>query len=230
VKILEKVRVRGINLILPSDGVIGDEPASYDMLRKCYTNVDKDGRDEGGDYDGDTVVKVFSDISSTVVDGYLYDIGPSSCQSIREQILACSVHLNWGTMGRCELSSFQGGQKALVITGIPKNPSSEEPVKNAPLSVPKPHNIVIGDSSVEWWGRISDSEGEYEGDLIKRHAASYFSRESSGVCGVLCNLPSHTLENTLYRESNSNEWDYFSKLRVVVVEEEEEDDADEVED
>jgi len=52
-EIVRKARVLGVRVVMPIDLMVGDEaPGAEDRL-KCFEDVDVDGRDEGGEYNGE---------------------------------------------------------------------------------------------------------------------------------------------------------------------------------
>lgn len=219
-RILEKAAKLGVNLIIPNDVVTGDELITPEIKARCYASFDKDARDEGIDYEGESTIIKLDDSISSIIKGAMYDIGPSTLQQIKDEIATTNVLLSWGNIGCCELSSFQAGQKAIVATVL-------KSVEKDNL-----HHIVIGDSTVEWWARFADPEGEFGGNLIARSAASMFTRNASFFVGMLLNLPSKVLQRIIRRESPPDqveEWDYISKYRAVKNEEEEAEEEDEEE-
>jgi hypothetical protein len=208
-----------VTLVLPTDLTVGDELITSEQMNKSSTVIDKDARDEGGDYEGEATV-VSCDAEGEAIAGYPFDLGPVSCQTIRSLIPQHSLHLSWGTAGCCEISAFQAGQRALVESSIPKSNSAP------PSSRSSPRNIIIGEANVEWWSRICDSDGEFDGNLVKKGDADLVCRSSSTFTSVISHLPSQQISNILRRAPNLDEWDYLSAVRK---EEEEEEDDDEEE-
>ena len=232
--ILKKAKLRGVEILLPDDLVVGDEPLSHAQLQQCFANVDDSARDEGADYEGESGVISLQpvDDKGVIVTGFVYDIGPSSCDAFTKAISSCQLHLSWGTVGCSEISSFQSGQRAIVAAASPQlNPEEDTDVKTEVTLPTTPHNIVIGSSNVEWWARIADPEGEFEGHLTKMGVADYVSLDSNAMCYLLSNRYSTALENVLRRPPTDAEWDYLTALRheddEEDEEEEEEDDEDE---
>lgn len=213
--LLAKARLRGVSIILPVDLVVGDECILPDHFSKYSHTTDKDSRDEGGDYEGDTTI-VTCESHGTVISGYPLDLGPVSCQNIRSLISQHHLHLNWGTVGCCELSSFQSGQRSLVESSTSK-----------PSTSSITHNLIIGESTVEWWSRISDSEGEFEGDLIKKGVVDLMCRDSSTFSSTISHLPSRHISTILRRLPNLDEWDYLTALRKEEEDPEEEEEEEE---
>lgn len=215
-----KARVKCVKFIIPVDIVCGDEEISQKSLEKCYINFDSDTRDEGGDYEGESKVQVIDD-STRVLNSYVYDIGPVSTHILHEELNSTNLHFNWGLMGCSELSAFQSGQKGLVKNSLNINNAKR---------IDALHSIVIGESSVEWWARISDPEGEAKGDVVKRHNVVFCCRDSSALVGLLCNLRCVPLQQVHHRPNTSDEWDYISAARVIEVDPEDEEEEEEEED
>lgn len=221
--LIQKARYRGVRIILPQDLVTGDEELNADALSKCFENVDSSARDEGGDYNGDT--KVLSCREHIV--GFPYDIGPKSCDILRSELKLHNLHLSWGVLGCCEIAAFQSGQKVLVEVS-----SSESIIQSGSdaIGTRQLHNIVVGEVAVEWWTRICDPDGEYEGDLVRKCVLDFSSRNSRSVCNVLSLLPSPCLSDAMRRIPAVDEWDYLSHVRRELVEDEEEDEEEEEDD
>lgn len=216
--LIAKSRLRGVALVLPVDLVVGDEIISPEQFLKCYTSYDKDSRDEGGDYDGDSTIITCDPPSGSPIIGYPLDIGPLTCQLLRGTIPQHDLHLSWGTAGCCEISSFQGGQRALVESSLHQSTST---------AGPSIRNILLGEANVEWWSRICDPEGEFDGDIVKKGVADFTSRHSLTFTSVISQLPSAHLSNILRRSPERQEWDYLSDRRRVVDPDEEDEDEEE---
>jgi hypothetical protein len=220
-----KAKCRGLNLILPQDVIIGDEPLNSAMLEKPYVSFDKDVRDEGGDYDGEsTTVPLFSPVEGDVlphaksIQGAPFDIGPNTCQLIRAEIPRHHLHLSWGTAGCCELSSFQAGQRALI--------EASRATYDPKATIQMCRNLVVGESTVEWWSRICDPEGEFDGNIVKKGIAEYTTRTSAPVSAALGHVESPCLSKILRREPSADEWDYISEVRREDPEEEDEEEEE----
>mmetsp|Transcript_21320 Transcript_21320/g.39797 ORF Transcript_21320/g.39797 Transcript_21320/m.39797 type:complete len:1535 (-) Transcript_21320:174-4778(-) len=231
--LLQKAKMRGVDIVLPVDVVTGDEPLSSSQLQLCFANVDDSARDEGADYEGESsVVSLLpgDDGASVFVQGFVYDIGPVTCDTISPMISGSQLHLSWGTAGCTEVSSFQAGQRAIVTAASPP-PKPEEATFDATEKevIPSPHNVVLGESNVEWWARIADPEGEFEGHLTKMGMADFVSINSKSFCSVLSNERS-SLSSVIRRPSTSDEWDYLTALRHEDDEEEEEEEEEDDED
>lgn len=217
--LIAKARLRGVELVLPADLTVGDELISPEQMAKSSTVIDRDARDEGGDYEGEGTV-VTCDPKGLSIPGYPFDIGPLTCQNIRSIIPQHSLHLSWGTAGCCEISTFQAGQRALVESSIAKPNSTSLP----------PRNLVIGEANVEWWSRICDSEGEFDGNIVKKGDADFVCRSSSTFTSIISHLPSTHISNILRRSPNLDEWDYLTAVRKEDEEEEEDEDEEEEDD
>lgn len=225
--VLKKSKCRGVRVILPVDVIVGDENVSTELRNKPSLLFDKDARDEGADYDGESKPLTLPTGPSSatekwpVVSGHVLDIGPETCALLRSEITSCDLLLSWGPVGCCEVSSFQAGQRALITAVLQRNGITTDGRLN-----PKPlHCVVLGDATVEWWARFSDPEGEAAGDLVRIGVASFASRVSSGFIGVLSNSPSPTLQYVVRRTPESA-WN-FDVLHPKEVEEDEEDEEEE---
>ena len=227
-----KAKMKGCRLVLPVDLIVGDEKVSDDDKLKCFQQFEPDARNEGAEYEGE--VKVFEcggrpdDWGDTdgatppiVVDGFAYDIGPKSCQALQDIVLATELLLVWGPMGVCESSSFQGGQIALVNCSSTKEAEGATTMRR---SVPL-QTVLIGDSTVEWYARMLDSDGELDGDLVGAGMVVYALRSSAILAGAMGLLSSKTMQSKLkLRPSLEDEWVYSHKK--IEVEEDEDDDED----
>jgi hypothetical protein len=234
--LVKKSRLRGVNIILPTDIIEGEELIQLSDKQKC-DKYDNEARDEGGEYEGETKTtylalpelvsgeedKIYENI---IVKGYVYDVGSETCKLLEKEIPTYSILFVWGTVGVCEISSFQSGQRSLINASV-KSGDDEDSVNNMqPL-----HSIVTGHSAVEWYSRISDPTGEIGGELSKYGRISYSCRESSFICGLLSMQNSSTLKSKLLlRSSHENEFIYNIPLKNSEEEEEEEDEEDEDED
>jgi len=226
VALLMKAKLRGCRLILPVDLLQGDEQLQSSHLAKAFVNIPNDARNEGADYDGET--KVFSfevnsppndchfqgsvpaPVTKTIVfDGFVYDIGPESCKLLAQSIAEADLLFVWGTMGVCEVSSFQSGQITLVeaanqLTAHPvRDAASLSPVQSLPMA-PQCRDplrtMVLGDSSVEWFARLADSDGELAGDLVAAGIVTYACRDSVLHAGLLGLCTSNVINGSRKRE------------------------------
>lgn len=241
-EIMAKARLRGVKLLLPTDIVEGDEAVSTEQRNICFNNIEPGARDEGADYPGETktvqlpdyVVEegVYADVTPLKINGYLLDMGPVSCQELKLAVESSEMLFSWGTLGCVEMSSFQAAQRILVTTAA-KKPYSEddEPAAIAANAATLPlYTLVAGDSCVEWWSRISDSEGEYNGEISRCGIVSCASRDSSVVCGFLSSCQSASISNMSKREAGSDEWIYNARPPPPPDEDEEEDDDEDEDD
>jgi hypothetical protein len=215
--LIQKARYRGVRIILPEDLVMGDDELRTESLSKCFQNIDSSARDEGGDYQGDT------NVSSCIgrISGYPYDIGPKTCEALRSELKTHHLHLSWGVLGCCEVSTFQSGQRVLVE--ISSLESVFQPDSGDTNTIRHLHNIVVGESAVEWWSRLSDPDGEYEGNLVKKCVLDFASRNSKCISNALAQLPTPCLSDALRRMPSDDQWDYLTQVRREPVEEEDED-------
>jgi hypothetical protein len=163
------------------------------------------------------------------VSGYVCDIGPETCNTVKFECSNADIVFVWGTAGVCELSAFQTGQRALVsainrLEAQEAREASEEEVIEAVSEVVRPaHSIVVGFSSVEWTTRMIDGDGELQGDLIAAGSVSYTSRNAASFCGRLASIPAAMLNDVLRREPIKDvEFNYQGKVERVEEEEEEE--------
>ena len=129
----------------------------------------------------------------------------------------------WGTIGYCEVSSFQTGQQTLVTAAnqLVVNTEESKQLKN-PLNT-----LLLGESTVEWFTRLIDTDGEMNGDLISSGIVRYANRCSDIFCGLVGQCSSNVMKESIIklREPIESEWIY-SKV-VIETEEEDEDDDDE---
>ena len=133
--LIAKARLRGVNFVLPVDVLVADELIRPELKRKCFDTFDADSRDEGADYDGE-IKSVFvgyppdSPASAELalvgpylgcpapanddvfIRGFIYDIGEASRKTLQATVAASDLLLVWGTVGVCEVSGFQMGQRA----------------------------------------------------------------------------------------------------------------------
>jgi len=244
-------------MVLPGDVLVGDEPLKTADRLKCYEKVDPSARDEGAEYEGETKTITLTTstntntnsidehqssssssssssstttTSSTTVSGYVYDIGPASCQSMRDEVGRCNVLLSWGTVGACEMAPFQNGQRALVESSVMKKKEDSSSDGDGDDGSPHPpqYTLIIGDSTVEWYARINDADGEVNGDLAKAGRVAYMSRESSLFCGIVTGQYSRAVVDLLRREPL-----YPTEMmnnKAVISDGDEEDDDDDEED
>ncbi len=208
--LLTKARLRGVQIVLPNDLVVGDEVIKSEHRMKCFQTIDRDSRDEGVDYDGESLVVLSTDATSPPILGIPFDIGPATCQQLRALIPQHHLHLSWGNVGCCEISSFQNGQRVLVECA-------------SRSSGPFFHNLVIGESNSEWWSRIVDSEGEFEGNIVAKGAANYVCRNSVPLTSLLSHLQIPHIQSPLLRPADSLEWNRLFSEKNEDLEDDEDD-------
>lgn len=232
-KIVGKARALGCELVLPVDFAFGDEELTAEQRMKCYTTIDPDSRTDAFEYEGElkyiSVVRDPADAADTIetkeLDGYAYDIGPQTISLLTARLQSVSMALFWGSAGVVEASSFQAGQQALCTAAKIEDKLLADLI-SAPAELEKNplRSILIGDSCVEWFSRILDSDGEYEGDLVGAGFVSYSCSNSSLFNGLMGLFPSHVVTDTLsFRPAVESEWVY-SRPKP---EEEDDDDDDE---
>jgi hypothetical protein len=197
--------MRGVRLVVPEDVLLGDcESQAVDPCRSD-DRLDASSRDDGADYDGDTVLTHLNSSIHEQLDGFMCDIGPDTIRAIDEEVRAASVVLVWGTVGVCEWSCFQNGQRALVES-VSK--------KETPQNLPVPLSLVIGDSTVEWFSRMSDADGERtegSGDLVKARIVSYANRNPTLAHTLCLHESRNVLSRVLKRESTLDEWIFLKE-------------------
>ena len=207
--LLQKARLRGVRLNLPVDLVHGDEPLSLSHIAKGFANIPSDSRGEGADYEGEAKLVSISSESATevmtVVDGFVYDIGVESSTLLKQVVSTADLLCVWGTVGVCEVSGFQSGQTALVEASNQLTAhalleaSIGSPAQTLPMATPPKDPLrvlLLGESTVEWFARIADSDGELGGDLSEAGLVTYCSRDSAVFCGLLGLYPSNAVNGT----------------------------------
>jgi hypothetical protein len=227
--LLAKARLCGYTLLFPQDILIGEEPLKTEDKLKSYTNIVTESRSEGADYEGETKNITLSSLTAeSLTFGYYYDVGSETSKHFSSVASSYDLVFVWGTTGISEINNFQSGQQALVQAFALK-PSSEEQKQvaagsNADAGVsqlPLKHIVVWGDSTVEWFARFLDSDGELNGNLVGGGFLTFQNRDSSILRAVLSYHASDVMEKGLtYREPVAGEWIYST--RIVEVEEEDE--------
>jgi hypothetical protein len=237
--------------------VLGDLEVTQADRQKCFVKFEPDARNEGADYEGEAKVFRVSDaeedgggVDPEVLAGYAYDIGPETCAALKAAVGAADLVVVWGAVGVCESSSFQAGQQCLVDCASTKPqpepaaaPAKAAPIpaaggKGAPVAAPAApavpqltknplRTVLIGDSTVEWFARMLDSDGELGGDLVGAGMVTYASRESSVFSGLLGLFPSRMAQGCItMREPKEHEFVYSEKNPPEEEEEEDEEDED----
>ena len=243
--------MRGCQLRWPSDMLMGDlEVTSADKM-KCFAKFEADSRNEGADYEGEAKVFRVSDaetdaggVEPVTLTGFAYDIGIETIAALKTALQSADLVVAWGTVGVCESGAFQAGQQCLVEFGstkvLPEPPAA--PVKAAPGKgaaapvVPaKPvltknplRTVLIGDSCVEWFTRLLDSDGELEGDLVGAGIVTYTNRESTVFAGLMGLFPSRMTQAALtLRAPRVGEFVYSVKKPLEEESDDEEEDEEE---
>eukprot|EP01035_Chromulina_nebulosa_P016895 gene16895-22384_t len=68
------------------------------------------------------------------------------------------------------------------------------------------NSVSFGESTVEWYSRIIDSDGEYSGDLANAGIVSYVNRDSKLFTKIISLIPdSHLIDGFIRRVSSDNE-------------------------
>lgn len=186
-----KAKLHSVEIILPLDILTGEEPISPEAKQRVYTQVDKDARDEGFEYDEDVKTIALGVSESKVVEGYIFDIGPQAVEQLQQVLKETHMCVSWGTMGICEGSAFQAGQRALVQGSVQRSAvvaGAEGGVGSDTGSTIPTHTIVIGDAAVEWFCRIADPDGELGGDLMRAKMVSYLQRSSALFTAAMCSM------------------------------------------
>ena len=222
--LLQKARLRGVSLTLPVDLIQGDEQLQSSHWIKAFTNIPTDSRGEGTDYEGESKVIAIQDNRSiqdgtfeaqvapvavgddTIkVDGYIYDIGPESCALLKQAISFADLLYIWGTVGVCEVAGFQNGQIALVEAANQLTAHAgleavlQSPAQLLPMAPPVKdplRTLLLGDSTVEWFARIADSDGELGGDLPAAGLVTYCCRQSAIHSGLLGLYPANVVNGS----------------------------------
>lgn len=223
--LLQKARLRGVSLTLPIDLVQGDEQLQPSHWTKAFTNIPSDSRGEGTDYEGESKVvsiqdkRLIHDGTFTAqaapaaaleenrikVDGFVYDIGPESCALLKQAVSFADLLYIWGTVGVCEVAGFQNGQVALVeaanqlnahaaLETVLQSPAQLLPM--APLAKDPLRTLLLGDSTVEWFARIADSDGELGGDLPSAGLVAYCCRQTAIHSGLLGLYPANVVNGS----------------------------------
>jgi uncharacterized protein (DUF2147 family) len=222
-----------------------------------------------------------------ILGGYVYDIGAATCKMLKTVIASTDLLVIWGTVGACEMSAFQTGQKVVVSAasksrplsaaeiaereaaavaattaaaaataaaatekkqpqGKDKKPSKDKQVEDQPMVVKtatgpgidqikeSAYTILMGESTVEWFTRMLDQDGEAGGDLVGTGRVACTSRDSSLFAGLLGLYSSPVLNGNLLRKREpfdasghgvEDEWVY-NKIKEIRDDDEDEDDDD----
>jgi hypothetical protein len=233
--LLAKARLCGCQLFFPQDILIGEEPMKPQDKLKCYTNIVPESRSEGADYEGEIKnINLSSLTAESLTFGYYYDVGSETSKHFSSIASSYDLVYVWGTTGISEINNFQAGQQALVQAFAMK-PSAEDQkpaggnADDGISQLPQKHIVVWGDSTVEWFARFLDSDGELNGNLVGGGFLTFQNRDSSILRAVLSYYASDVLgRGMVYREPVPGEWVYST--RIVEVEEEEEEEEEEEDD
>jgi hypothetical protein len=119
--------------------------------------------------------------------------------------------------------------EASVIKPVSADPSAAEPSgASADPSKKQPrHTLLLGDSTVEWFARMSDADGELGGDLVKYGRVAFAARQSVFLAGLISMQKSVILErgDVHFRPSlHESEAEWVYNTPFVPIEEEDEDD------
>jgi len=231
---------------------MGDLAVTDAEKLKCFTKFEADARNEGTDYDGEAKVFRVSDaetdtggVEPVPLTGFAYDIGPETIAALKASLQSADLVVAWGTVGVCESGAFQAGQQCLVEFGSTKIVPEPAPAKVAvpakgapPAAAPvKPaltknplRTVLLGDSCVEWFTRILDSDGELGGDLVGAGVVSYANRESTAFAGLMGLFPSRMTQAALAKRAPQPGEFVYSVKKIEEEEEDDEDDEDEEED
>jgi hypothetical protein len=223
--VLAKARLCGCNLYYPSDILVAEDPVKSSDKARCYQSISLDSRSDGAEYEGDVKNISLASPSSTSIWGYYYDLGTETCKNLQSLASSADLIVVWGTAGVCEMNSFQSGQQAL-IQAVTSKPSTEKATMNV---LPSRQILIWGDSTVEWFARFLDSDGEMQGDLVSSGFVSYQDRDSTMLRGLLGFYSSEVLANSFVKR-NSIEGEFVYSLRMFEVEEEEEEEEEEEDD
>jgi hypothetical protein len=225
--LLTKARLRGCRVILPVDLNYGDEPLPPSLRDKAYANIASDARNEGVDYEGEAKIVSLSPTVLTagdghfgsevhepvvVVDGHVFDIGTESCTLLKHAVGEADLLYVWGTVGACEVAGFQAGQTALVeaanqllahagLAQVMQSPAQALPM--APATKDPLRTLLLGESTVEWFTRLVDSDGELGGDLISAGIVAYACRRPSLHGGLLGLHSSNVVLGGMYVRTRS---------------------------
>ena len=156
---------------------------------------------------------------------------PPSAAEIAEQEAAANAAAAAAAAAKAETAK---GKKGAAAAKDEAPPEIEKPTAGPGVDRMKfsAHSIIIGDSSVEWFTRLLDPDGDADGDLVGTGRVACTSRQSSLFAGLLGLYNSPILRNTLLRRRKplESEWKYDQIKEERDEEEEEEDDDDDDED
>ena len=153
--------------MLPVDFLIGDEPLDPQTLTGVST-------EDGLDYPGDVStcdIATIAAFSQSVVLGYVYDIGKSSCALLESVLSAPSdLLIIWGAVGTNEYASFQSGQGALT-TALLRQATVVDTHERTRV-------WLVGESTVRYFTSVIDADEEYQGDVSRSPLIDQLSADS----------------------------------------------------
>ena len=218
--ILRKARLRGVDLVLPADFLIGDEPLDPLTLTGAST-------EDGLDYPGDVTTCDIATIvasSQSVVLGYVYDIGKTSC-GLLESVLSAPSDLLviWGAVGTNEYASFQAGQGTLT-TALLRQATVVDTHERTRV-------WLIGESTVRHFTSVIDADEEYQGDISRSPLIDQLSPDSRWFRAILgSSTACQTLSRVERAARSEGEIQGLFAKRTVVEEGSDEEEEEEEED
>lgn len=226
---IRKARLVGCQLLWPEDLLVGEEALTPAQRQGV---INPESRSDGAEYEADA--KPFSARTelygpSLTISGFAYDIGPNTIQSLKESIQASDVVVVWGLCGIVQCGAFQTGSQACIEAISSMTKTSALAYLADPQNCVRKHSLVVGQSTVEWFRRFLDSDGDMGGDLVSSGLVSYLDARASVLGSVLGRQNSSVLANTMvFRIAEEEEWVY-SKVRKEGEEEDDEEEDDEEE-
>ena len=174
VLILRKARLRGVDLVIPVDFLVGDEPLDPKILTGAST---EDGLDYPGDVTSCDIVTTATS-SQSVVLGYVFDIGKASCALLESALSAPSdLLIVWGAVGANEYAFFQSGQGALTTVLLRQT---------TVVDVHERTRVwLIGESTVRHFTSVIDADEEYQGDISRSPLIDQLSPDSRWFRAIL---------------------------------------------
>lgn len=219
--IIQKCRIRGVKLVLPSDIVICEEEIS--IVDSMDLSIGVASCDDGFDTEADFKTYHLCDLVLKQVSGYVYDIGKTTIAEMKSDISSADLVLSWGSIGLCECSSFQIGQRALVE--MTHQTPFEERKDIKVLDPKKPlQTLLLGNSHVEWYSRIIDSDGEYHGDIVRAGFVALALRQSNSFINVMNFSPCNYLTKDVLSRPRDMDSDWITVKPIL--DEDEDDDED----
>lgn len=149
----------------------------------------------------------------TVTTDAVYDIGPVSQQRLKAAVENSELTYIYGTAGYTELSTFQGGHNSIVqalLAIFTKENAAAEARKAQRKEAAKiagkgsvaatqlayaslqptwleraQHVVLLGEETVDWFGRSLDPDADFLGDLVASGHVSYSNSNSALFIGSL---------------------------------------------